>query len=158
MLPRRAPHLHQSRNPPWENKPTPLPPRQKQHNLSFRPERPDFLFRAATQLVGIARCPCHPTGDTKTCHSDRSGPTFSSAPVPGASGRVVEESRHPFHFNRRPAILTIYGCLLCLYSGQRFRCPLHRHNQFSRTPRSPAQNQALPRIHRNLRRHSTRLF
>src|SRR5208282_40419 len=51
--------------------------------------------------------------------------------VPRSMRHAVEGSWHPFHFNRRPAILTIYGCLPCLYSGKCFRCPLHRRNQLS---------------------------
>src|SRR5271157_3849884 len=35
------------------------------------------------------------------CHSDRSGPTFFSAPPLGASGRAVEES---WHYSRVPQV------------------------------------------------------
>jgi len=111
-----------------------------------------FLLQTSCRLSPLITPP------HTTCHSDRSGPSLSSAPSCGASGRVVEESWHPFHPNRHPAILTIYGCLPCLYSGKRFRCPLHRHNQFSGTPPRPAQGQALPWIHRCLRRYAPRLF
>ena len=40
------------------------------------------------------------------CHPDRSGPTFSSAPNCGASGRVVEGSWHDFN-STPPAVSTL---------------------------------------------------
>src|SRR5208283_2840662 len=49
---------------------------------------------------------------TKTCHPDRSGPTLSSAPNCGASGRAAEGSWHPSTATSTSVTLSLFHFLL----------------------------------------------
>jgi len=51
------------------------------------------------------------------CHPERSDPIFSSAPNSGASGRVVEGSRHPLQLDASPLSFLCSGRSLDRFLG-----------------------------------------